>query len=201
MYKYLICMTLLIVSCATGYQKASVTGGYSETQYKENVFEVNYKSNGYTTMEKNRDFLLLRASELALINGYSHFVVIESNNEYLVKNYTSPVKKKTEGKVSLVGETTYNNNTAFTSNSTTSVYGKYEEETTYSGGETTKTYHPRSRALIECQRFAREDIFSYNAKFLYRSLIKKYDLMMNPEVVEYYEDESQGMAAPESRGY
>ncbi len=38
---------LILIGCATPYQKVGLSGGYSDTRLQENVFTVNFRGNGY----------------------------------------------------------------------------------------------------------------------------------------------------------
>lgn len=85
MKKSLNCIfTFLVIvfftACATKYQPLSYTGGYSETRISEDTFNVYFKGNGRVTFERSNDFTLLRSAELAIMNGYNYFEVVNSNN-------------------------------------------------------------------------------------------------------------------------
>lgn len=65
-------------------------GGYSETQLAENKFRVSFRGNGLTSRERAADLSLLRAAELALDSGLTHFVVIQTTEE-LSKSTPPPI--------------------------------------------------------------------------------------------------------------
>jgi len=87
----------VLSGCATGYQKQSVTGGYSETQLGENIFQVSFRGNGYTRRERASDFSLLRSAEVALENGFRYFVIVESEKSTNVSTHTTPTTSNTTG--------------------------------------------------------------------------------------------------------
>jgi hypothetical protein len=74
------CMT------ATPYQPAtagrsSASGGYSDTQIESNRFRVSFKGNSLTARETVERYLLYRAAELTLQNGYDYFVLADRDTE------------------------------------------------------------------------------------------------------------------------
>lgn len=76
---FILCIAFVISSCATPYQASSTMGGYSELQLNERLFEVSFRGNGYISGEQVRIYTMLRAAELAIENGYSHFVIMDEN--------------------------------------------------------------------------------------------------------------------------
>lgn len=70
----------VFIVCSTPYQRESALGGYSETPYENNIWLVSFRGNGYTGKGQVHDFVILRAAELTLENGYSHFIVINAKN-------------------------------------------------------------------------------------------------------------------------
>lgn len=83
-----ISLVVLLTSCSTSYQSHSFTGGYSETQLAENVYRVTFKGNGYTSSDRAADLSLMRAAEIGLENGFTHFVIVD-NNEGVDMSITS----------------------------------------------------------------------------------------------------------------
>ena len=72
------CCILSLSACATGpsaYGPAQSTSGegFSNTQIEKDRFRVTYTGR---SAEEAQDFALLRASEIALAEGYSHFRII-----------------------------------------------------------------------------------------------------------------------------
>ncbi len=100
----LICLaglTLLVAACAgagpTPYQPASRPGaqGYSEQQVAEDRFRIVVTGNALTSRERVEDYLLYRASELTLGEGYDHFLLLErqtdSNTLRYYESWPSPM--------------------------------------------------------------------------------------------------------------
>jgi len=81
-YIFLLIFSLLLISCATPYQKDGFRGGYVESQLSENIYRVYFGGNGYTSTQRAADFALIRAAELTIDKGYKFFVII-SNDESL----------------------------------------------------------------------------------------------------------------------
>jgi len=73
----LILVTLLMIGCATGYQKKGISGGYSDAQIDENSYRVTFTGNGYSSKEQVENMLLYRSAELTNEKGYDWFSVNE----------------------------------------------------------------------------------------------------------------------------
>lgn len=81
---------LFLTSCATGYHSQGFFGGgYSEIITNPDSFIVTFKGNTYTSQERALRYVLLRASELTIKNGYKYFVVISSLDQTSSYNYSN----------------------------------------------------------------------------------------------------------------
>lgn len=77
-------LAALLAACVTPtpYQPAQPRGfGYSEERLDQNKFRVTFRGNSLTKRETVEDYLLYRAAELTLQNGFSHFLVIGRDTE------------------------------------------------------------------------------------------------------------------------
>ncbi len=155
----LLLSSVLISGCATTYQSHSYSGGYSETQLDENVFKVSFRGNGYTNRERVADFTLLRSAELTMQSGYKYFVIVDANSYTSNSTYTTPIKSNTT--VSAYGFGNYAHGNA---------------RTTTSGGKTYNVSKPSSSNTIVCFKEKPKNGFSYNAKFIFKNITKKYDI-------------------------
>lgn len=75
----LIAMMLVLAGCSSPYQPKGFRGGYSETKLADDVYKVRFRGNGYTSAEKVEDFVLYRSAELARLNGYPFFAVVNES--------------------------------------------------------------------------------------------------------------------------
>lgn len=158
--KYTIILIMLCLqACATSYQSNGFSGGYSETQLDENVFKVSFRGNGYTRRDRVADFTLLRSAELALKNGYNYFVVIDSGSYTTTSTHTTPITTNTTANAYGTGNNAYGNATSTTT-----------------GGQTYNISKPSSSNTIVCFEEKPESSFSYNAKFIYKSITEKYGI-------------------------
>jgi hypothetical protein len=66
---------------ATEYQVAGPDGGYSELQLAPDLYRIAFQGNAYTSQERVADMALLRAADLTLGQGASHFVVVNQLRE------------------------------------------------------------------------------------------------------------------------
>lgn len=88
------CMGLLS-ACSTSpsvYAPAGDNGyGYSEQRVEQNRYRVSYAGNSATPRERVEDYLLYRAAELTLENGYDYFVMTARDTEPRTSYYGSGV--------------------------------------------------------------------------------------------------------------
>src|SRR5512139_1039024 len=78
---------LMVSACATptAYQpldpRDRASGGYSEQRIESNRFRVVFRGNSMTSRETVETYLLYRAAELTLANGYDWFVMADRDTE------------------------------------------------------------------------------------------------------------------------
>ncbi len=82
------CMT------ATPYQPATGSGtaraGYSDEQIESNRFRVSFAGNSLTARETVERYLLYRAAELTLQQGFDHFILVDRDTEKKTNIYREP---------------------------------------------------------------------------------------------------------------
>ena len=64
-----------------GLRGAPASGGFSEVQLEPNRFRVNFAGNSYTERQTVENYLLLRASELTLSQGFDWFTTVQRDTE------------------------------------------------------------------------------------------------------------------------
>lgn len=85
-----------LAACATPtpYQPnlkgQSAAGGYSEIRVEPNRFRVNFAGNSLTTRETVEGYLLFRAAELTVQNGYDWFTVVDRDTDKQSRTYVEP---------------------------------------------------------------------------------------------------------------
>jgi hypothetical protein len=67
-----------LTGCTT-YGEMGFTGGVQALQVNETTWEINAIGNAYSNELRMRDFMLLKASEVALENGFTHFIPSEAS--------------------------------------------------------------------------------------------------------------------------
>lgn len=67
---------LLLTSCATPYKSAGALGGYDETWLTDREAQIKFAGNGFTSRTRAAEYTAFRACELALDNGFTHFIVL-----------------------------------------------------------------------------------------------------------------------------
>jgi hypothetical protein len=87
---------LALSSCATStpYQPETpgqrIHGGYSEQRLGDNRFRVTFDGNTMTSRERVEGYMLYRAAELTVQNGYEWFRVVDRLTERDRRTYTEP---------------------------------------------------------------------------------------------------------------
>ena len=81
----LLLLTVVLVGCATSYQKSSDfffsdKTGYSDYQIDQNKFSVTFTGNQYTSNDQVMAHAIKRASELTLQHGYTHFAILNKKD-------------------------------------------------------------------------------------------------------------------------
>lgn len=75
------------MACATPYQKMGYRGGYDDFRIGEDTVEVTFRGNAHTSRETVSRYLLRRASEVTLKNGYTHFAPLSETDHSAVYVY------------------------------------------------------------------------------------------------------------------
>ena len=82
-----------LAACATAtpYQPLrGSSGGYSSQQIEANRHRVTFVGNQYTSRERVENYLLFRAAELTLQNGFDSFTIVRRDTERDLDVRTSP---------------------------------------------------------------------------------------------------------------
>lgn len=155
-------LAISLSGCATPYGSSSgnFLGGFSETQLGENMFKVVFKGNAMIGADTVANYTLLRSAELTLLNGFTHFIVIDKADLSEKGTYTTPTTSSTTGSASIVGNTLLGSST-----------------TQYYGGQTYTYKKPGASNTIVCFKGKPQvDGFVYSAEFLVKSLRARYRL-------------------------
>ena len=80
------CMT------ATPYQPATNTShnGYWDERIENDRFRVSFAGNSLTARDTVERYLLYRAAELTVQNGFDHFILVDRNTETRTERYRTP---------------------------------------------------------------------------------------------------------------
>lgn len=90
-----VAAALALAACATAtpYQPAGTrgaSGGFSEQRIEQNRYRVSFAGNAYTSRQRVENYLLYRAAELTLANGYDTFTIVRRDTDKDVDIRTSP---------------------------------------------------------------------------------------------------------------
>lgn len=87
-------LALTACTTATPYQPdiagQRVAGGYSEQRTGEGRYRVNFSGNSLTSRDRVEGYLLYRAAELTLQDGYDWFLIVDRLTERDVETYVHP---------------------------------------------------------------------------------------------------------------
>lgn len=91
-----IALSLGVAACATPtpYQPnvrgTAASGGFSELRLEQNRFRVNFQGNSLTSRETVEGYLLFRAAELTVQNGFDWFEIVERDVDRQTRTYVEP---------------------------------------------------------------------------------------------------------------
>ena len=91
-----VAAALIVAGCATGptpYQPLGArgaTGGFTEQRLEANRYRVAFVGNQFTSRARVENYLLFRAAELTLANGFDSFTIVRRDTEREVETRVSP---------------------------------------------------------------------------------------------------------------
>lgn len=139
---------MFVTGCATGYHERGLSGGYSETALSPRIYSVSFKGNGYTGSDRAAELALLRAAEITIDKGFTHFTVIDKASASSIASLNSHA------------------NSSFSSTAYGTSYGSAQTRTT-------AVRKPSSNMTVYLMG-AEAPEWAYDANFLIRSLSGKY---------------------------
>ena len=155
MVKLLASLTLVLLlwGCATPYGEYNywTGGGFDEVQIDNNSWRVSFKGSDNDDKDRIANLCLLRCSEIALQNGFTYFAIVSQENTKETGAFTTPTV------------------------STTNIIGNIAVTNTY-GGQTFFSSAPSSSNEIICFKEKPNDIHTYNAEFVVKSIKAKYEV-------------------------
>lgn len=90
----LMCGLALVASCATPTPYQSAIGsrwGFEENQIETDRFRVSFGGNSLTDRETVENYLLYRAAELTLEQGYDHFILVQRATDEETRQFRTGV--------------------------------------------------------------------------------------------------------------
>ena len=154
-----LALALCAGGCATGYQPMGFAGGYDDTRLAPDFFRVSFDGNQHTSMTRAQDFALLRAAELTLANGYTHFAIVRESEQIRVDTEVTPASTETTWETTGKGDHKTSTLT-----------------TTYVPAEVYYVSKPRSGLLIRCFKGKPAEPETFDAAYLHRTIRAKYKL-------------------------
>src|SRR6478609_6036647 len=90
----ILAATLAACATATPYQPymqgQAASGGYSEARIESDRWRVNFAGNSLTSRETVEGYLLYRAAELTVQQGYDWFAIVQRDTDKSVRTYVDP---------------------------------------------------------------------------------------------------------------
>lgn len=147
-----VAVATALAGCATAYQSTGVSGGFSEMQMAQDTYRIRFSGNGFTGADAVSEMAMLRAAELTLQSGYTHFIILGAGDSVETSYITQP-------------GTTY---TTLTPN----YGGGYNATSNTYGGYTAPVNKPRSEIMVKMLHGA--DGNGLEAQQVYDRLAPKY---------------------------
>jgi len=85
-------VSALVIAC-TPYQPMGFSGGVDDLQLNDTTYRIIAKGNAYSSSERVWDFVLLRASQIAISRGYKGFVIVGETDQSSTHQYTTTQEK------------------------------------------------------------------------------------------------------------
>ncbi|WP_084398618.1 CC0125/CC1285 family lipoprotein [Henriciella aquimarina] len=150
----------LTAGCAT-YTEGGAFGGFNETPLARDTYRIQAYGNGLTSRQKTNAIAMVRAADLARMNGYSLFMILDYDEWADTSHHTTPATVTTDTSYSGSGYTSASANcntigygygsgsTWCSGNARTNVSGNATSRTTINPGQTYETEKPRTDLVVK----------------------------------------------------
>ncbi|WP_300379516.1 hypothetical protein [Henriciella sp.] len=150
----------LTTGCAT-YTEGGAFGGFNETPLARDTYRIQAYGNGLTSRQKTNAIAMVRAADLARMNGYSLFMILDYDEWADTSYHTTPATVTTDTSYSGSGYTSGSANcnsfgygygsgsTWCSGNARTNVSGNSTSRTTINPGQTYETEKPRTDLVVK----------------------------------------------------
>lgn len=105
-----------LTACSTPYQDMGLLGGVSATRIDTNTVQISGKGNAYTAAATIQQYVLLKAADETLADGYDFFVLVSASDASRSGAFYVPgqTTSYTTGNASIVGNNIYGQTTTHT---------------------------------------------------------------------------------------
>lgn len=118
-YSLFVALIVWLLGCATPYQEMGYAGGFEHRMLAEDVYAIAFSGNGFTSPKRVKDFSMLRAAEIGSKLGFTHFVVLGSEDQSASERIQTGTTSNTTGSVYGTGNyATYSGTTTTHANTT-----------------------------------------------------------------------------------
>lgn len=97
-------LLLLPADCQTPYQEMNYSGGVTAAPITNDTYRISSRGNGFTDPATVQDYTLLKAAEVTLQTGNTHFIILDSQD----------ATRRDYGQTAGTFHTSFTGNTAFT---------------------------------------------------------------------------------------
>ena len=73
----ILVLSILLISCATPYQRMGLLGGYTDQYLGDDIYLITVRVNAYTDEATAYEYFHRRANEIVHLNGYKRYEVLE----------------------------------------------------------------------------------------------------------------------------
>ncbi|MGN6517124.1 MAG: CC0125/CC1285 family lipoprotein [Rhizomicrobium sp.] len=105
-----------LAACSTPYQEMGLLGGVSATRIDDNTIQISGKGNAYTSAATIQQYVLLKAADETLADGYDFFVLVSASDASRSGAFYVPgqTTSYTTGSASIMGNNVYGQATTHT---------------------------------------------------------------------------------------
>ena len=86
-------------ACQTSYKSNNngigLTGGVQAEAVTPDLYRIEARGNGFTSKGRVQDFVMLKAAEITLANGRTHFIITDSRDTTERSQYRGPARSET----------------------------------------------------------------------------------------------------------
>ena len=143
---------IALAACATPYQANGLSGGFTDFSMGGNQHMIKVNGNGYTSSERATTIAYVRAADLAVSQGFTHFLILGFDESGRTYSQTTPGRATTS---TFANAQTSGQATAFQYGNSATAFGTANTSmnatstTTYTPPQTNYVFKPNTGMVVE----------------------------------------------------